>query len=155
VWDRVVYRLPPDRALARPAVEAEVRALTPDDADAVAGLGDEIAWISKTWGGPAGMAAHGNAVGAFVDGRLASVVCTFFQGIRHEDAGVVTEPEHRGRGLATACASAWCEAVRARGRVPSWTTSPDNLGSLRIPEWLGFELVRRDALHVVGVEVPR
>lgn len=35
VWDRVVYRLPPDRALTRPAVGAEVRALTPDDADAV------------------------------------------------------------------------------------------------------------------------
>ncbi|HLS39861.1 MAG TPA: GNAT family N-acetyltransferase [Ornithinicoccus sp.] len=101
------------------------------------------------------MAAHGSAVGAFVGGRLASVVCTFFQGVRHEDAGTVTEPEHRGRGLATACAWAWCQAVLARGRVPSWTTSPDNLGSLRIPERLGFELVRRDVLHVVGVEVPR
>jgi len=78
-----------------------------------------------------------------------------FQGARHEDAGVVTEPEWRGRGLATACARAWCAAVVARGRAPTRTTSPDNVGSWRIAERLGFELVRRDVLRVIGVEVPR
>lgn len=104
---------------------------------------------------PAGLARRGRAYGAFAGGRLVALVCTFFQGARHEDAGVVTEPEWRGRGLATACARAWCAAVVARGRAPTWTTSPDNVGSWRIAERLGFELVRRDVLRVIGVEVPR
>lgn len=68
---------------------------------------------------------------------------------------MVTEPEWCGRGLTTACARAWSAGVVARGRTPTWTTSPDNPGSWRIAERLGFELVRRDVLHVIGVDLPR
>lgn len=159
VWDRVIYSArdgqPDGLGAAADSGGCEVRALTAADADAVAGLSADVDWVSKTWGGPAGFAGNAHAYGAFADGRLVSVVGTFFMGARHEDAVVATEPEWRGRGLATACARAWRAGVVSRGRVPSWTTSPDNRGSWRIAELLGLELVRRDVLHVVGVEVPR
>lgn len=153
VWDRVIYRLPPGGRAPVPDHPA-VRALTPADAGAIAALSEGVGWISKSWGGPIGLARYGHAYGAFVDGQLVAVVGTFFQGVRHEDAFVATEPEFRRQGLATACARAWCADVVRRGRIPSWSTSPDNAGSWRIAERLGFELVRRDVLYVIGVDVP-
>lgn len=67
---------------------------------------------------------------------------------------MVTEPEFRGLGLSVACAGALCEEIRARGRIPSWTTSPDNLASKRVAEKLGFTWQRNDYLYVVGIDVP-
>lgn len=61
----------------------EVRALVAADTDAVARLSPEVEWITKTWGGPAGLASHGHAYGAFVGGQLVAVGCTFFMGARH------------------------------------------------------------------------
>lgn len=153
VWDRLVYELP---APPRPAPSdaAGVRRLGPGDVAHLEGLSDECAWISKTWGGPAGLAASGAAWGALPDGRLASVACGFFRGRRYEDLGVVTEPACRGRGLAAACAAALCADVIARGRAPSWTTSPDNVASVRVAERLGFALRRRDVLYLIGIPVP-
>ncbi len=86
---------------------------------------------------------------------LASVACTFYQGAGYEDIGVATEPEYRGLGLSVACATGLCDDIRARGRTPSWSTSPDNAASLRVAEKLGFVLDRRDVLYVVGRSVPR
>jgi RimJ/RimL family protein N-acetyltransferase len=154
VWDRIIHRLPAGQDAPPPGPASGVRALNAADTDAVAGLSPELAWVAKTWGGPAGLASRAHAYGAFVDGRLVAVAGTFFLGARHEDAVVATEPRWRWRGLATACARAWCAGVVARGRTPTWTTSPDNLGSRRIAERLGLELVRRDVLHVVNVDVP-
>ncbi|MDP8925178.1 MAG: GNAT family N-acetyltransferase [Chloroflexota bacterium] len=153
VWDRVILDLPTATHVPRSSA-AVVRRLGPDDAYHVWGLGPESNWIAKTWGGPAGLAASGTAWGAFVDGRLASVACTFFRGERYEDIGVAAEPEFRGLGLSGACAGALCEDIRGRDRTPSWSTSPDNAASLRVAEKLGFALNRRDRLYVVGRSVP-
>jgi GNAT superfamily N-acetyltransferase len=154
-WPRMISVLdgPP---LPGPALRPgqRVRRLGPADAAALAGLDAETAWISGTWGGPSGLAASGMGWGVLVDGRLAAVACPFFVGESHEDLGVVTEAGHRGRGLSTACAAEVCHDVRRRGRTPTWTTSPDNLASLRVAAKLGFTLARRDRLHVVGRPVP-
>ena len=104
---------------------AEVRRLGPGDARSLAGLGSETDWIASTWGGPEGLAASGTGWGAFSERRLVAVSCPFFVGAAFEDLGVATEPGFRGLGLSTACAAAVCEDVRRRGRVQSWTTSPD------------------------------
>jgi len=154
-WPRVILtqeRLPA-RSPALPHGKV-VRRLVTADAGALAGLGGETGWISGTWGGPAGLAASGMGCGAFVDGRLAAVACPFFAGWRYEDIGVATEPAHRRLGLSTACAAAVCHDIRRRGRTPTWTTSPDNLASLRVAAKLGFTLARRDRLHLVGRPVP-
>jgi RimJ/RimL family protein N-acetyltransferase len=134
---------------------AGVRRLSAGDAHHLWALSAISSWISNTWGGPSGLAASGMAFGAFIDGRLASVACSFFVTERFEDLGVVTEPEFRGRGLSAACAAALCADVRARGRQPSWTTSPDNLQSLRVAEKLGFVEHHRDVLWVIGRQAPK
>ena len=153
-WDRVILDLqvPPRYALPQDSL---VRRLGPADVDHLWGLSPATNWIGKTWGGPAGLAASGCAWGAFEGGQLVSVACSFFVGTGYEDLGVVTEPAFRGLGLSAACAGGVCADILGRGRRPSWTTSPDNIASLRVAEKLGFELQRRDRLYVARIAVPQ
>lgn len=153
-WPRLIFAQPcmPDPAAP---VDASIRRLAPSDAPYLRGLSRESAWISIYWDGPDGLAASGYGWGAFVDGHLAAVACTAFLGENYEDIGVVTEPPFRGLGLSPACVLALCGEIRARGHQPSWTTSPDNLASIRVAEKLGFVLQREDVLYVVGVPIPK
>lgn len=137
------------------ATSARVRRLGPADAHHLETLSEVSTWIWSTWGSAAELAASRMAYGAFVRGRLASVACSFFVAARFEDIGVVTEPEFRGQGLSSACAARLCAAIHRRRRLPSWTTSPDNMASLRVAEKLGFGLHHRGQVWVVGREVPR
>ena len=155
VWPRVILEWQPSTIAAQvPSAGAGVRRLTSNDAAAVRELSPEVTWLAKTWGGLTGLAASGYAWGAFAEGRLVSLACSFFVGERFEDVGVATEPGYRGRGLAHACASGLCRDIRDRGRRPSGSTSPDNTASLRVAEKMGFVLQRRDRLLVVGQPVP-
>jgi GNAT superfamily N-acetyltransferase len=153
LWPRVILAQP-DAAGRIAAIDAPIRRLVSSDAAHLEGLEPGSAWISKTWGGPHGLATSGFGWGAFVGGRLAAVACTFFLGRSYEEIGVVTIPQYRGFGLSTACAKALCDDIHARGHQPSWTTSPDNLASLRVAEKLGFRVQRNDVAYVVGVEIP-
>jgi RimJ/RimL family protein N-acetyltransferase len=150
-WQRVISVLPDG---ARPPTTTDVRRLGPTDAAALTRLSAESSWITSTWDGPAGLAAAGVAWAAFAEDRPVSVAVPFFIGEAHEDIGVVTEPGHRGRGLSTACAAAVVADIRRRGRRPTWTTSPDNVGSLRVAARLGFALVRTDVLYAVRTAIP-
>lgn len=152
-WPRVIFEQRADTPSVASRRHA-VRRLESIDASQLDNLNRDNFWISKTWGGPHGLAASGFAWGAFVEGQLASVACTFYLGEKYEDLGVVTEPRFRGLGLSTACASALCEEVQARGHYPSWSTSPDNAASLRVAEKLGFILQRQDMLYLVGIPLP-
>jgi hypothetical protein len=159
VWDRVIFERPPAHrpiSLADQKVgnTLQVRPIKPGDALDLQGLSLESAWITKTWGGAQGLASSGRAWGAFINGRLASVACTFFCAEKYEDIGVITEAEFRRLGLSTACAAALCGDIEARGGRPSWTTSPDNTASLRVAEKLGFEVQRNDRLYVIGIPIP-
>jgi len=90
-WERVILELKGDPHFTLPGNDF-VRRLAVSDAGHLQVLRPATAWVAKTWGGPAGLAASGYAWGAFADGRLVSVACTFFVGFRHEDLGVATEP---------------------------------------------------------------
>jgi len=154
-WPRVIFTLEgPGGPAPAPRGAPRVRRLGPGDAGPLAGLGSETDWIASTWGGPGGLAASGTGWGAFDGRRLVAVACPFFVGQGYEDLGVATEPGFRGLGLSPACAWAVCQDVRRRGRVPSWTTSPDNTASLRVAAKLGFRRQRRDRLLVVDAPVP-
>lgn len=154
IWPRVIAQLPAEVEVPAPSSDLELRRLGSTDAAAVAELDPAIAWIGKSWGGPAGLAASGLAWAAFDDGRIVSVACPFFVGTRYEDIGVVTDPRFRRRGLSTSCAAALVADIRARGRVPTWTTSPDNVGSLGVAAALGFRRVREDVLYAVRTPIP-
>lgn len=86
---------------------------------------------------------------------MVSVACSFYVGTEHEDIGVVTAPAFRGRGLSTACAAALATEIRARGRQPSWSTSPDNLASRAVAARLGFVHAREDVLYAVHTPIPQ
>ncbi|GAA1280851.1 hypothetical protein GCM10009609_51010 [Pseudonocardia aurantiaca] len=152
VWQRVVAALPAGATVPPP--RADVRLLTPADAPTMAGLSRDSAWIHETWGGPAGLLAARVARAVVVDGLVAALAVPFYVGAEHEDVGVVTEPEHRGRGLSTTCAAAAVADIRARGRIPTWSTSPDNTGSLAVAARLGFKHVRDDVLYAVRTPIP-
>jgi RimJ/RimL family protein N-acetyltransferase len=153
VWDRVIAELTDKPRVSRTGA-ALVRRLQAGDIYLLWGLNLEMAWIWKTWGGPAALAAAEYAWGAFIDSRLVSIACTFFVGDQYEELGVVTDPAFRGLGLSAACAGALCEDIRARGRRPSWSTSPDNIASLRVAEKLGFTITGHSFLYVAGIAVP-
>lgn len=149
-WDRIIAVLPTTAAV--PASDA--RLLGPADVGALADLDPEGAWVHDTWGGAEGLAAAGVARAVVVDGRAVSVAVPFYVGEGFEDIGVVTERGFRGTGLSTRCAAAVVADVRTRGRVPSWTTSPDNSASCAVAARLGFVHSRDDVLHAVGVPIP-
>jgi hypothetical protein len=152
-WPRIIGWLP-DTPIQPPKVNAELRRLNADDADALDTLSAESIWVSQTWGGGKALAQSGYGWGAWVDGVLASVACVFFLGYEYEDIGVVTEPLYRGNGLSSACTYELCLDIIARGRKPTWATSTDNAGSWRVAEKVGFVQLRNDWLYVVGRDIP-
>ena len=152
-WPRRIGFLPVAPIQPSP-VDAELRRFRLDDADDLEMLSAESIWVSQTWNGGKTLAQSGYGWGAWVDGVLASVACTFFWGNEFEDIGIVTEPGYRGAGLSTACTYELCLDIIARGRKPSWSTSTDNKGSWRVAQKLGFVHHRDDWLYVVGRELP-
>lgn len=152
-WPRVIATL--EAAPPPPSVPASIRRLDPKDADALADLEDDIDWICDSLGGPVRAAESQLAFGAFVGADLASVAVPYHLGERFEDIGVVTDSRFRGRGLSPACAAHVAADVRARGRTPSWSTSPDNLASLAVAKKLGARKDRDDVLWVTGTEPPK
>ncbi len=153
LWPRVI-RAQPDGVGQISPCAYPLRRLVASDAIHLEALEPASTWISKTWGGPYGLAQSGYAWGAFVAGQLAAVACTFFLGATYEDIGIVTRPQFQGWGLVTACTAALCHDIRARGHRPSWSTSLDNAASIRVAEKLGFVVHRHDLLYVVGVDIP-
>jgi RimJ/RimL family protein N-acetyltransferase len=117
-------------------------------------LDPELAWIAETWGDPAALAGSGIAWAAFGAGTPIAIAVPFYIGNHYEDIGVVTAPEHRRQGLSRACATAVIADIRARGHIPTWTTSPDNISSLAVAQMLGFIPERTDVLWGFRAPIP-
>jgi RimJ/RimL family protein N-acetyltransferase len=146
VWPRVIFERPAGPLPAVAVPDAQLRRLERADARGLSELAPELRWIAAPWGGPLGLATSDYAWGAFADGRLVAVACSFHVGARYEDIGVVTEAAYRRRGLSTACTAALCGDIEGRDRRPSWSTSLDNLASQGVAQKLGFRLDRHDRL---------
>ena len=63
------------------------------------------------------------------DNEAVSVCCTVRENDIAHEAGVETPPQFRGRGYAAQAVLAWATAVRARRRVPLYSTSWENSAS--------------------------
>ncbi|NTV62992.1 MAG: GNAT family N-acetyltransferase [Oscillochloris sp.] len=91
----------------RPRQAPAVRRLRGDDLPAMSDLariGDLMAWSSQA-------IEHGPAYGAFVDDRLVAMASTRFATADVIEIGnIVTHPDYRCRGLASACTSALAQA---------------------------------------------
>lgn len=152
-WPRIVFA----QAEPPPPVTPQgytLRLLHAADAAHIQNMDFSLSWIGNTWGGHEGLAASGYAWGALVDDRLVAIACTFFVGSQYEEIGVVTEPHFQRRGFSTACAAMLCRDIWARGHRPSWTTSTDNVASMRVAQKLGFSRQRDDVLYVAGIFIP-
>jgi RimJ/RimL family protein N-acetyltransferase len=156
-WPRIIGVLPaaPITHSTSSIPHVAVRRFAPQAADDLEMLSAESIWVTQTWGGGKALAQSGYGWGAWVDGVLASVACTFFLGNDYEDIGVATEPGFRNMGLSTACVYELCLDVIARGRKPSWTTSMDNASSWRVAEKVGFVHQRNSWLYVVNRRIPK
>ena len=76
------------------------------------------------------------------DQRVVSIAHTPRPMTEHEaECGVWTDPTARGKGLATATASAWANILRSTGRKLIYSTTEDNLSSQRVAERLKLELL--------------
>ncbi|MEU1819342.1 GNAT family N-acetyltransferase [Streptomyces roseifaciens] len=156
-WERMLWVRDNDVPASRPVTGTSitVRRLTGADAAAVRGLGPDLSWIAGTWAGAHGLAASSYSWGAFRDGRLLSLACTYFRGSLYEDIAVATRPEERGRGLATACVRRLCADITTRGTLPTWTCSRHNEPSRRLAATLGFRLHREYVHYAVGASAAR
>ncbi|WP_405622351.1 GNAT family N-acetyltransferase [Streptomyces sp. NBC_00076] len=134
-----------DTALrAEPAPEA-VR-LGPDDVPEILDL------VARTRPGPflKRTVALGTYLGIRERGRLIAMA-----GERLRPPGwteisaVCTDPDHRGRGLATRLVRAVAAGIRERGDTPFLHAAADNATAIRLYESIGFTLRRRSPILVV------
>ncbi len=58
-----------------------------------------------------------------------------------DDIGVLTHPASRGRRLGAAVVSHFAARLQAAGRVPFYNHNVDNVGSQRVADAVGFEIV--------------
>jgi hypothetical protein len=80
------------------------------------------------------------------NGRAVSLCCSVRISSRADEVGVETLRGYRGRGYAASVVAGWAMAVRARGRIPLYSTSWDNVASQRVATKLGLILYGVD-LH--------
>ncbi|MEV4613216.1 GNAT family N-acetyltransferase [Kitasatospora sp. NPDC049258] len=152
-WQRMVYA---QQAAPRPVRLPDgfrVRPLTGHDEQRLGHLAPELRWIGETWESDRALTHGSRAWGAFAGEQLASVACTYLRGRDHEDVAVVTAPEFRSLGLGLACVTGVTAAVRARGRVATWTVPRSNGPSRALAAAAGFRPVHADIAYWAGPPV--
>ena len=80
-------------------------------------------------------------------GHAVSLCCSVRVTARAHEAGVETQPDHRGRGHAAGVVAAWAEAVRTLGAVPLYSTSWENHASRGLARSMGLIEIGAD-LHL-------
>lgn len=151
-------RLPPDVDRARRALERQTPPVREyrgpafafpetlprvEPAELIAAPDDPRFQGAFAWVRAAGAGAQ--PIAARFAGDVAVAVChSAASSARVAEAGVETNPAHRGRGHATAVTAAWAEAVRSGQRAPLYGTSWANGASRAVARKLGLVLYGED-----------
>ena len=136
-----------DSAAFIPATHTDVRRLTPAEAGALDALRTRC--DATEWAHSGIQPEHDPIFARFDDGNILAAASWAAMGpLRH--IGVITHPEHRGHGYASAVGSAVTSAALTDGAVPQWQTLLSNAPSLAVGRRLGFvERYRSIAVRLV------
>lgn len=125
------------RELGAAPADADVRVLTAADADAFAAF--EAAASAEDLDEAFVELDHWLVVGAFADGRLVCASSMYpWAGTRLADTGVLTLPDHRGRGLARRTVREISAHAIDRGFEPQYRCQLDNAASVALAASAGF-----------------
>ncbi len=98
----------------------------------------EVEWM---WSSPARFAARGFGAAAVI---ADSIVCWCTAEYMSEHAcgiGIETIPSYQNQGIATITAGHFVQECVRRSIIPHWECDSHNLGSIRVAEKVGFDLI--------------
>jgi GNAT superfamily N-acetyltransferase len=127
----------------RPVRSGDVRSLSASDHADLAAL--RSACTSEEWEHSGLSSASDPRFGCFVDGQLVAAAGTDRWTADAINPGVLTHPDHRGRGHGTAAVSSVVEDALASGLLALYQTLMANAGSVALAGRLGY---RQYATHV-------
>jgi GNAT superfamily N-acetyltransferase len=121
-----------------PADTLSARLLTREDADAMIRFREACDPLEWNHGGSINAVQH-PTFAVFIDDAIVAAASYEYQGewIRH--VGVISHPQHRGRGFGTAVASAVTAHGLDEGGIMQWQTLNANVPSFRIGQALGYQ----------------
>lgn len=129
------YQMVAEPETLRPSESPAVRRLRPEDLAAMgelAALGGLVAWRPEVLG-------HGPAFGAFDEERLVAMATTHFATPDVIEIGnIVTHPDYRRRGLASACTSALTQACFGLATRVYLMVMAENAAAFEAYRALGF-----------------
>lgn len=134
-----------------PAPDAEIRLLSSADVH----LLDKLPFDEFGFGTREDMLKDGTAVGALSAGELVSLAWVSAAAGRYADVRAYTEPDMRGRGLASYAAWLLMEALEGRSTLPVWAVDAGDGAALRIADKLGLLEVSRRMSLTPEQEPPR
>jgi GNAT superfamily N-acetyltransferase len=104
----------------------------------LADIREEIAWM---WPSQAHFEQYGLGYAAILDQRIVCWCTSEYVSMDRCGIGIATQPAFERRGIATITAAYLVQACVERGLVPYWECRASNMGSVRVAEKLGLELV--------------
>ena len=123
----------------QPTKDPRVRPLNVSDASKLGEAFYNDPWLWEFFFSPERLIREGQAVAAFVNGKIACVATTLAFTERYCELGVATRPEYRGRGLGLECCRTLSRLQYERyGRLPCWRTDYENYASRKIAIQLGL-----------------
>ncbi len=122
-----------------------IRRLGAGDASAFAAIAP--GWALRGWGSYAALIAFGAGFGVPFGSGFASLAWIYDQSAGYDAIGVFTIPRYRRLGLGKAAAGALVRHIaRRRGKIPLWSTPPDNDSSISLARALGFSTQANEPL---------
>jgi len=113
-------------------------------------VGAEIRWM---WPSEERFAAHGFGYAAVAQERVICWCTAEYVSARRCGIGIETVPEYERRGVATATAARFVAEAVGRGLTPYWECRRENIGSIRVAEKLGFELLGEERCWITPVAI--